>query len=397
RQSLMAERDTVLRDVVSLLETNRQHLDSLLADVKKASNDQESKLLSVTGKTVEYNDLKRELDTDQAMYDSVLARIKEIDLTKGLTDLPVRIHERAGGAAPIRVSMIKVYGAGLFLGLALGFGLALALHALDNSIKTVEQAEHITGLPVLAAIAARKGSGGSEKARTLDSVSNRKGPIAESFRSLRASIAMLGEADARRSFLFTSAIPSEGKTFCSTNFAVTLSQQGFRTLIIDADLRKPMVSTVLFRENRKPGLSDVLSGQTTLAEAIIPTEVESLSVLTAGGRAPNPAELLATPRLREILEQAEGLFDRVVIDTAPMLAVSDTLLIAPHADVVCLVLRSFRTAQKTAARAVKSLADIKCRPAGIVLNFVPSGSGSYYYYSGKYYGSYGAKGVYGAK
>jgi Mrp family chromosome partitioning ATPase len=87
----------------------------------------------------------------------------------------------------------------------------------------------------------------------------------------------------------------------------------------------------------------------------------------------------------------------VVIDTAPMLAVSDTLLIAPHADVVCLVLRSFRTAQKTAARAVKSLADIKCRPAGIVLNFVPSGSGSYYYYSGKYYGSYGAKGVYGAK
>src|SRR4030095_16972406 len=99
RHSLMAERDTVLRDVVSLLETNRQHLDSLLADVKKASNDQESKLLSVTGKTVEYNDLKRELDTDQAMYDSVLARIKEIDLTKGLTDLPVRIHERAGGAA----------------------------------------------------------------------------------------------------------------------------------------------------------------------------------------------------------------------------------------------------------------------------------------------------------
>ena len=102
-------------------------------------------------------------------------------------------------------------------------------------------------------------------------------------------------------------------------------------------------------------------------------------------------------RLREILEQAEGLFDRVVIDTAPMLAVSDTLLIAPHADVVCLVLRSFRTPQKTAARAVKALTDIHCRPAGIVLNFVPSGSGSYYYYSGKYYGSYGAKGVYGAK
>jgi succinoglycan biosynthesis transport protein ExoP len=396
-RSLMSERDAVLRDVVSLLETNRQHLESLLGDVKKASSEQETKLLSVTGKTVEYNDLKRELETDQAMYESVLARIKEIDLTKGLTDLPVRIHERAGGAAPIRVSIIKVFGAGIFLGLALGFGLALALHALDQSIKTVEQAEHITGLPVLAAIAARKGSGGSSKTRTLDSVTNRNGPIAESFRSLRASIAMLGDAEARRSFLFTSAIPSEGKTFCSTNFAVTLGQQGFRTLIIDADLRKPMVSNVLFHEHRKPGLTEILSGQTTLADAIFPSEIENLFVLTTGSRAPNPAELLATPRLREVLEQAEGLFDRVVIDTAPMLAVSDTLLIAPLADVVCLVLRSFRTPQKTAARAVKALTDIQCRPAGIVLNFVPSGAGSYYYYSGKYYGSYGAKGVYGAK
>src|SRR4030095_17230129 len=105
-----------------------------------ANTAQESKLLSVTGKTLEYNDLKRELDTDQAMYDSVLARIKEIDLTKGLTDLPVRIHERAGGAAPIRVSMIKVYGAGIFLGLALRPRPAPPPSRLHKSIKTGEAA-----------------------------------------------------------------------------------------------------------------------------------------------------------------------------------------------------------------------------------------------------------------
>jgi Mrp family chromosome partitioning ATPase len=228
------------------------------------------------------------------MYDSVLARIKEIDLTKGLTDLPVRIHERAGGAAPIRVSMIKVYGAGLFLGLALGFGLALALHALDNSIKTVEQAEHITGLPVLAAIAARKGSGGSAKARTLDSVGNRNGPIA-GIVPFSASFHRHARRGGRTPLVPLHQRDSLGRERPS---AVLISQslsvsRASGTLIIDADLRKPMVSTVLFRENRKPGLSDVLSGQTTLAEAIIPSEVENLSVLTAGSRAPNPAELLA--------------------------------------------------------------------------------------------------------
>ena len=396
-ESLTLERNSVLKNVVSLLETGREHQQTQYEELKKVREEQESRLLVITGKSVVNNDLKRELETDTAMHQSVLARMKEIDVTKGLTDSPIRIHERASGAGPVGISPLKVYGGAVFVGLLLGVGLILGLHFIDHSIKTVEQAEQVSGLPVLAAVPRKKKQKGSIEDRTLDSVVDRQGVIAESFRSLRASVAMLANAETRRSFLFTSAMPSEGKTFCSTNFAVTLSQQGFKTLIIDADLRKPKVSPVFFGEHRKPGLSEVLSGQIVLEEAIVTTEIENLSVLTAGGRAPNPAELIATPRMRELLEEALATYDRVVIDTAPVLAVSDGLLIAPIVNVTCLVMRACSTTRKTASRALRALTEIKCRPAGVILNFLPTGSGSEYYYSGKYYGSYSSKGVYGAK
>lgn len=393
--SLTNERNNVLRTVVNLLETGREHLQTQYDEIKRAREDQEGKLLKITGKSVENNDLKRELETDTAMHASVLARMKEIDVTKGLTDSPVRIHERSNGAGPVGISAAKIYGSALFLGLVLGVGLILGIHFLDHTIQTVEQAEQVSGLPVLSAVPRKKKEKGKPEERSLEANIDRSGMIAEAFRSLRASLAMLAHGETRRSFLFTSSVPAEGKTFSSTNFAVCLSQQGFKTLIIDADLRKPMVSPVFFREHRKPGLSEVLSGQIALEDAIFPSDIDNLSVLTAGGRAPNPAELIATPRMRELIEEALATYDRVVIDSAPVLAVSDTILIAPHVNVTCLVIKACSTSGKTASRAIRALTEIKCRPAGIVLNSIPSGSGNEYYYSGKHYGTYSSKGVYG--
>ena len=395
--SLISERNGVLRDVVNLLETFRGNLQSQYDEVKGTRGEHEARLLEISGKAVEYNDLKRELETDSAMYASLLARIKEIDVTKGLTDSPVRIHERATGAAPIGVSAVKTYTVGCLLGVGLSLGIILGRSFLDHTVKTVEQAEQTSGLLVLAAIPKKKQNRADTAERTLDTVTDRNGMIAEAFRSLRASLSTLANAETRRSFLITSALPADGKTFCSSNFAVTLSQQGHRTLLIDADLRKPMVSRLFFRQNREPGLSDVLAGQATLQDAVISTAIDDLFVLTAGARSPNPAELLGGKHFAELLEEALQIYDRVVVDTAPVLAVSDSLLIAPHVNVTCLVIRSFATPKKTVARAVRALAEIKCRPIGIVLNCLPTGGGSEYYYSGKYYGEYAGKGVYGAK
>lgn len=384
----------VLKDSVNLLQTARNRLEVQAGETKSAREKAEGRLLGVTAKAIEYNDIKREQETDQALYNSVLSRLKEVDLTKQLTESPVRIHEPAVGAAPMRPSATKKWIQSLLGGLAAGIAVAILIFLLDSSIKTVDQIEHLTGVNVIAAIPKLSLS---TRASVLVTNEERSGIVAESFRSLRASLTLHRLNENARTFLFTSSMPSEGKTFCSSNYAVTLAQQGFNTLFMDADLRKPGGSIVFFGENRKPGLSEVLMRSCTLKNAIMSTHIDGLSILTAGGRAPNPSELLTFDNMERIMSELLGKYDRIVVDSAPLLAVSDTLLIAPHVDLCTLVVRAFGTPRKMVARAIKSLEETKTEPAGIILNFLPSGRGGYYayYYSGKYYGSYGAKGVYG--
>lgn len=384
----------VLTDAVNLLESARNRLEVQANETKIAREKAEGRLLEVTAKSIEYNDIKREQETDQALYNSVLSRLKEVDITKQLTESPVRIHEPAVGAAPIRPSAAKTWIQNLLGGLAIGIGIAIGIFMLDTSIKTVDQVEQLTGVNVIAAIPKLSLS---TRASVLVTNEERSGIVAESFRSLRASLTLHRLNESARTFLFTSSMPSEGKTFCSSNFAVTLAQQGFNTLFIDADLRKPGGSIVFYGENRKPGLSELLMKSCTMKNAVMTSHIDGLSILTAGGRAPNPSELLTYENLERIMSEALSKFDRIVVDSAPLLAVSDTLLVAPHIDLCTLVVRAFGTPRKMVSRAIKSLEETKTHPAGLILNFLPSGRGGYYayYYSGKYYGSYGAKGVYG--
>ena len=389
-----ADLQGVLTDASGLLETTRRRLEIQAAESKNAREVAEKRLLEVTEKAIEYNDIKREQETDQALYNSVLGRLKEVDLTKQLTESPVRIHENATGAVPIRPSATKKWTQTLLAGLAAGIAIAIVIFLLDTSIKTVDQIEHLTGVNVLAAIPKLSLS---TRASVLVTNEERSGMVAEAFRSLRASLTLHKLNENARTFLFTSSMPSEGKTFCSSNYAVTLAQQGFNTLFVDADLRKPGGSIVFFGENRKPGLSEVLMRSCTTKGAILSTHIDNLSILTAGGRAPNPSELLTPENITRVMEDLLSKYDRVVVDSAPLLAVSDTLLIAPYVDLCTLVCRAFSTPRKMVMRAIKSLEETKTEPAGLILNFLPSGRGGYYayYYSGKYYGSYGAKGVYG--
>jgi len=444
----------LLENVVPLLESKRDNLIAQESTTKINRENAEKRLLDVTSKSIEYNGLKRELESDSALYDAVLSRIKEVDVTKELSDSSVQIHALSDGAAAIGTSPFSLLLKNFLTGLAVGLGLVIGLHKLDSSFKTVDQIEKVTQLSVLAAIPQIGGASASflgflsrEQAKALlvaikESIAmmfrfslplgfriskcldllqpaltwlgnphrgvalpagselvvrdDRNGVVAETFRSLRASVAMNPNVENLRTFLFTSAVPAEGKSFCSSNFAVSLAQQGMKTLIIDADLRKPMISRIFFNMHRSPGLSEVLRGSVTLENAICATSTEGLFILPAGGRIFNPSEILAGQGFRDIVTEALKSFDRIVIDSAPVLAVSDTLLIAFQAEILCLVVRSFVTPKRLIRRAIKSLDEIKMHPAGIVLNCLPYGKGSYYYYtSGKYYGDYGRRGYSG--
>jgi capsular exopolysaccharide synthesis family protein len=301
------------------------------------------------------------------------------------------------GAGPVPSQTLKYIILGVFGGLASGVALAFALNYLDPSLRNIEQVEQRTGLGVVASVPLIKSrgpvSGGA--GMNLPAVSDRRGVVAEAFRTMRATLAMISGRDKHRVFLITSAIPGEGKTFTSSNFAATLAQQGFRTLLIDADLRKPSVSKLFFNENIKPGLSEVLMGSVPLDEAIVTTQVENLSVLPAGGIAPNPSELLAQAQFGEMVQSLKAKYDRIVIDSSPVLAVRDPLLLAKSVDACCLIVRAGRSPAKASVQAIRLLAEADTPASGVVLNSIRQGNSAYYAYAYRTYGTYGAKGVYG--
>jgi capsular exopolysaccharide synthesis family protein len=220
---------------------------------------------------------------------------------------------------------------------------------------------------------------------------------------------MLGKAEDRRSFMITSALPSEGKTFTTLNFAASLAQQGLRTLIIDGDLRKPSVETWLKSgkngERHSVGVTDYLTGQKKLQEVICSSVMDKLYYIPAGTTAPNPAELIAQGGFSDLLREALLEFDRVVVDSAPIHAVSDTLLLVRNVNTVCLVVRASKTPRRAVIRSIKQLLNAEAALSGIVLNCLPKrrrlGYGYYYYnpyYDYAYYGKYSSRaGVYGAK
>jgi succinoglycan biosynthesis transport protein ExoP len=357
-----------------------------------ALSEQENSALDLSKKTIRYKELQRDLETDRALFESVLKRMKETDLTKGIQADPVQIVE-AGSFNPvaIRPDRTRALTTGVVLGLAAGLGIILLLMYLDSSVKTVDQSEKVFGLPTLAAVPQLKDLSHST---TLVMARDPNSVVAESFRSLRASLSLLGPEAGRKITLFTSALPGEGKSFCCTNYSISLAQQNLRTLIIDADMRRPSLNKIFGIAREKVGLTEYLVGTATLQEAVQRTDLENLFVLLGGEKAPNPAELLSGSGFSELLIESLKSFDRIVVDTAPLMPVSDTLLLLPFIQTVCMVVQGGKTPRNAVLRAIEMMKKVAHRPDGVVLNKMPRRSGIDYYY---YYGERGYhEGVYGS-
>jgi polysaccharide biosynthesis transport protein len=357
-----------------------------------ALREQEGKSLELGRLAIDYETLAGAVKTDTVLYESVLTRLNETDVTKNIPPESLRMITPATTPhVPAKPRKKLVLGLALMLGCAVGSGIAIARVAMDRSLHTVDQTEKLLDLPVLGSVPREKRAMRHES--DLPIVFEPHGAVAEEFRTLRTSLALLSPPMERRTFLFTSAIPGEGKSFCAANYAMALAQQGLRTLLIDADMRLPALHKIFFNNDPHPGAADVLLGTATLASAARQAHEKNLFVLTAGQRPDRPAELLAGPRFAEMLAEAATLYDRIVIDSAPIHAVSDTLLLAPCAQAVVLVVRAARTPRRAASRAAQKLRGTNSPIAGVVLNQLPriNGRDYYYHYS---HGSYG-DGVYG--
>ena len=431
----LAEAKEKLRDAVMaqppILRNAIEQTKATEASLLGALQDQQGVAVALNRAAIGYQELARQAETDRALYESVLRQIKETSLTKDVKTNAVSVIEHSPlPHSPVSPSATKAIALGLLGGLAAGLAFVLGADTLDRSIKTVDQAENTLGLPVFAAVPETTDEGtvtrlkrrrrafGSSNYRVV--VETPESPAAEAFRNLRAALSLLGPEAERKVSLFTSAVPNEGKSFTSANYSLALAQQGYRVLLIDGDLRRPNMHKIFrfpeaakrnnFDEDSAPGVIDCLVGEADIASAARPIpagEIEivsdniavtgniltatggQLSVLAGGRRAPNPAEILAGPFFGQLVAEAAKLFDRVVIDSAPILAVSDTLLMTPYVQTVCIVLRARKTPRPAVRRAISLLTSAGIRPAGLVLNRLrrSRGVGYYYYYASHGYGA----------
>jgi polysaccharide biosynthesis transport protein len=388
--------------VLSTVQTLKATLESARSAeeaLNQAMQDQEASALELNKLSIQYRVLEREVASDRALYEEVRKGAQEASVAKatqqaGIMRMVERAHLPDKPVWPKKLAILAISGLG---GILLSALVLMGLRVTDTSIKTVDEAESLLGLPVCSAVSQMKKARGAD--RELVVVSNPKSAGAEAFRTLRASLATLGDLENRQVFLFTSALPGEGKTFCSLNFAASLAQLGLKTLLIDADLRKPSIEMSLVGEDSgSPGVTDYLSGQKKLEEVVRPARVKNLYLLSGGSTAANPAELLAKDGLEGLVKEALRHYDRLVLDSAPINAVGDTLLILKSVQTVCLVIRAAHTSRHYVLRCVQLLQSAKAPLSAVVLNRMPRHRGPIYgaYYDYHYHGKYGKDGVYGA-
>lgn len=227
----------------------------------------------------------------------------------------------------------------------------------------------------------KKQTSANQKSRHLVTKTNPKSPISEQYRTIRTNLQFSSVDEDLQSILVTSAGPGAGKSITSANLAVTYAQQGLKTLLVDADLRKPTVHYT-FRLNNLTGLSNVLVGSSALEDAIELSDVDNLHVLSCGPIPPNPAELLASKKMRDVLHHAERLYDIVIFDMPPALAVADAKIVANIVDGSLVVVRSKITEIEEAKRAIEMMKDTKARLLGTILNDREKTDSNYYYYYG---------------
>jgi polysaccharide biosynthesis transport protein len=399
-ESLANARKTMVESVEEEFNTARSHVELL----QEALDKQKAEANDLAEKLVQYHILQHDAESNKQLYDGLLQKLKEAGITAGLRSSNIRVVDPAlAPSSPSRPQKARNILLAVLVGLVGGVGLALFREYLDNTVKSPDDIEALTGLPSLAVVPSLPGlrtshSRFSRLARQaapqsasgprveLLSYIQPKSQISEAFRALRTSL-LLSQADhPPQVILVTSALPREGKTTAAVNLAVTLAQLGDRTLLMDSDLRKPGIRRALnLTIGKEMGLSSYLAGVSTLDEVIIPhPTINNLAALTTGPVPPSPADLLSSHRMREAIVELRHRFKFIVIDSPPVMAATDAVILSALTDGVLLVVRSGETPKEAFTRTRDLLAAVKCRLLGVVLNAVDS-SAPDYYYSYRYY------------
>ena len=355
-------------------------LESISKNIEKETN----KTMEIGNKIMQYNALKREFESNRSLYESLLKRIKETEISKDLEMTNIRVIDLANvPTAPFSPNRKNDVSRGLTMGLVLGAVLAFVLEYLDSTVKTAEDIENYVRLPFLGYAPSARQEAKSKVVKDIDLLSHRlpHSRIAEAYRSIRTSIIFSSPEDKPlKTILITSASPQEGKSTITINLGIIFAQANEKTLILDADMHRSRLAISLGVDN-KTGLSSFLAGTSTLETSIKHTFIPNLFILSGGPTPPNPAELLTSAKSRQLLEELKTRFDRIIIDSPPVLTVTDAAILANLVDGVVDVIRgSFRNIE-VILKSRQRLNEVKARIIGVILNNVNvKREDSYYYY-----------------
>lgn len=359
--------------------------------LKSSLERQKGESFNLNEKAINYSVLKREAESTKEMYDLVIKRFKETSLTENIRTGNIRIVDAAEiPKAPVKPKKMQNILLGLIVGLALGVGLAFFLEYLDNTIKIPEDIKERLKIPYLGPIpsfAEGNGNPGNLERKPqadLVTLASPKSTASEAYRGIRTSLLFSAADAAPRMILVTSAAPSEGKTITAANLAITMAQAGNRVLIIDCDLRRPRLHRV-FNIPRDRGIANILVGSCTINDAIVHSQIPGIDLIPSGPVPPNPSEMLGSNSMNELMKGLRDRYDLIIIDSPPVTAVTDAVILSRLVDGVLLVVRAGETHREIIRNGIGLLQHANAHILGAILNGVEMGRDSYYYYQYYYY------------
>jgi polysaccharide biosynthesis transport protein len=353
--------------------------------------------LDLNLRQIDYNRLRRHQENTEKLYGVVLSRMKESDLSANLRTSNIRLLDRATiPKAPVSPRVQINLLLALAFGLLAGILLAVLIESLDTTVKSQAEVEAISGLPFLGILPSiqqaqnfiRQGNGVVDPRKDLYLHTNPKSAVAECARSIRTNLLFMAPDRPLTSLVVTSPGPREGKTTTAISMAIAMAQGGERVLLVDTDLRRPRVHRT-FGVSGEVGFTAVMLGQSSLTDAVKTTEVPNLYVLPCGKQPPNPAELLNTVRFGALLDEMRAHYDRIILDSPPVVAVTDAAVLGARADGVLVVVKALQTAREGLRHTVRVLGDVGAHVLGCVLNDLDLENrtyGQYYYYYTQRYG-----------
>jgi capsular exopolysaccharide synthesis family protein len=325
----------------------------------------------------EYNQIDREMKMNEQFLQSLQARMKETSMTSTIETQNARIIDHAQAPKrPVSPNIPLNLGLGFLGGIGLGLAFAFFVAYIDDRVKSSFDIEAIVGLPLIGIIPEIKRMEQPEKAQIV--VNNADRQVAEAFLTLHSSLRLKDESKSAKVFLTTSTIPGEGKSFLTTNIALTFAAHGERVVVVDCDLRKPNIHKSFRVENLK-GVIDVITGTASLDDVIVRNLHPNFDVIPAGGRAKNPTQILNSKNFELMLSDLKKRYDRVFIDTPPLAAVSDAMIVLPLCDGSIFTIFFNKVRRKAAQFAAKKLLEANVPVFGAVLNGLNLAVSGYYY------------------